>query len=127
MSGGKAGLHESATLNVMRGVDLTAFTPYVALYTAGPTDTTEGTEVVDGGEGYAPLPVSFGAPAGAGPSSMSNDAELVINVPPVEVVAVALKDALAGAVRYFTAIPPVQFGAGDQARFAIGSLIVQEE
>lgn len=123
---GKTATHEAAVLNVMRATTLTAFTGYAALYTANPTDTTGGTEVTGGSYGRAAI--TFGAPTGNSPSSMSNSAEILITMPAATVTGVAICDAsTAGAIRYWVGITSVVFASGDQARFAIGALTVTED
>jgi phosphoribosylformylglycinamidine (FGAM) synthase-like enzyme len=126
MAGGKTSTHEAAVLNVMRATTLTAFTGYASLFSVAPTDTTAGTEVTGGG--YARAAITFGAPTGSGPSSMSNSVEILITMPTISVVAVGIHDAsTAGNLRYFVGITTVAFTSGDQARFAIGALTVTEE
>jgi hypothetical protein len=125
MAGGKTSLHETAVLNVMRATTLTSFAAFVALYTVAPTDTTAGTEVTGGS--YAAASCAFSAPTGSGPTSMVNSAEILISMPTCSVVAVGLKDAVGGALRYFVGITTVAFTSGDQARFAAGSITVTEE
>jgi hypothetical protein len=123
---GKTQTHETAVLNVMRATTLTSYTGYVALYTVTPSDTAGGTEVTGGS--YARAAITFGAPTGSGPSSMTTTAEILITMPTATVVAVAICDAVtAGAIRYWVGITSVAFTSGDQARFAIGALTVTED
>lgn len=124
---GKTQTHEQAVLNVMRATTLTSFSAFVALYTAAPTDTTEGTEVSGGS--YARASVTFSAPSGSAPSTMTNSAEILISMPTATVVAVALHSASSGTgnMKYWVAITSVAFTSGDQARFAASALSVTED
>lgn len=61
---------EEAILNTMRGSNITAFTPYVALFNGDPTDAgTGGTEVTTTIRPAGRVAATFGAPSGG---SMSN-------------------------------------------------------
>jgi hypothetical protein len=120
----KSYAHADSSLNVMRATNYTAFTAWVTLYTVNPTESGGGTEVAGGG--YARASVAFGAPGGT-PRQIANTAELLITMPAATVTGVGVMSASTGGVlKYFTAIPDKVYRAGEQARLAIGALIVQE-
>lgn len=116
---------EEAILNTMRGSNITAFTPYVALFNGDPTDAgTGGTEVTETIRGDGRVAATFGAPSGG---SMSNSAE------------VDFGDAEAGAtVDYFAifdaatdgnmiahgSLTPQVISAGNPVSFPAGNLTI---
>lgn len=100
---------------------------YVALYTAAPTDTAEGTEVSGGG--YARQPITFNAPTGD-PATCANSSEIVFPVATASwgtVVAMALCAAASGTgnqVLWASLMTPKTIDADDQLRFAAGAITV---
>jgi hypothetical protein len=124
---GKSQTHENAVLNVMRGTTLTAFSPYIGLLTAAPTDTTTGTEASGGN--YARQACTFGAPSG-NPASMNNSSAVTWSGVTWSgtVVAWAIYDAVSGgAIRYWLSITSKTVASGDTVQFAGGTLIVTED
>lgn len=123
---GKTQTQENAVLNVLRATNITApANVYVGLFTAAPTDTTGGTEVTGGS--YARQLCGFAAPSG-NPAQIANAADILITMPAATVVAVGIFSASsAGTLLYWVGITSVTFASGDQARFAAGGLIVQED
>jgi len=102
-------------------------TIYVALYTAAPTDTTEGTEVSGGG--YARQPVTFTAPAGD-PRSVSNSANVDFPVATANwgtIVAAALHSASSGTgnmIAWASLVQSKTINTDDQLRFLAGDITV---
>lgn len=97
-------------------------TPYLALYTVAPTDSTAGTEVTGGS--YARKSISFNA-ASAGASTNSANVDFT-GMPACTVVAVAVTDALtAGNILvYGTLTTNKTLDAGDILRVAAGDLSI---
>jgi len=128
---GKSTYQEQAVLNTMNGQAMPAWMPYVALFTAPPSQSSAGTEVIDG-VGYARVAAAFGTPTGADPSSVVNTADVVFGVPtgnwgtPTHF---GLYDAAtSGNLRYWGEIAsPVQITNGQAApSFLAGALVVRE-
>ena len=100
---------------------------YVALYTAAPTDTAEGTEVSGGG--YARQLVTFGAPTG-NPRSISNSANVDFPVATANwgtIVAAALHTAATGTgnmIAWANLAVSKTINSGDQFRFFAGDITV---
>jgi hypothetical protein len=79
------------------------------------------------GGGYARQSVTFGAATG-NPRQMANTNEILADMPTVGVVAVGIMTLVTGgALNYWVGITTVNFTLGDQARFAVGGLTVQED
>lgn len=127
---GKSTTHETAVLNLLRATNITAAANvYAALYSAAPTDAGGGTEIT--GNGYARQLCGFAAPAGT-PRSVSNAADMLYPVQTpaayANVVAVGVMDALTvGTLLYWVGGLNKAFNIGDQAKFAAGALVVQED
>jgi hypothetical protein len=127
---GKKQLHEVAVLNTMRATTLTSWTPYVALYTVAPTDTTQGTEVTGGN--YARQAVTFGTPPAGNPASMSNTVAVSwTNVTwsgTVVAWAICASSTLnADDAKYWLGGISKVVAATDTVQFAIGALTVTED
>lgn len=104
----------------------TAPTPYLALFTAAPTDTGGGTEVSGGS--YARVDVSslFGAAASG---SVANDGEISFPTASASwgtVVAFAIFDASSDGnmLVWGDLTTSKAVGSGDTAKFAIGALVI---
>jgi hypothetical protein len=118
-------LHEAAILNVMRGTTLTAFTPYVGLFTAAPTDAGGGTECSGGN--YARQSITFGAPSGT-PNNVANSGIITFGTVTWTgtVVAWGIFDALTiGNLRYWLAVTGQAVASGNIVQFNSGVLVVQ--
>lgn len=97
-------------------------TPYLALYTVAPTDSTSGTEVTGGS--YARQPVSFNASSSG---SATNDANVdFTGMPTATVVAVAVCDNLTGGniLVYGSLTSSKSVTSGDTLRIASGDLSI---
>jgi hypothetical protein len=127
---GKTTTHEATVLNILRATNVTApANVYVALFSANPTDAGGGTEIT--GNGYARQLCGFGAPAGT-PRQVTNAADILYPVQTpaayATVTGVAIMDALTvGNMLYWVGGLSKTFNIGDQAKFAAGALIVQED
>jgi len=104
----------------------TAPTPYVALYTAAPTDAGGGTEVTGGSYARVNANTLFGV-AAAG--SMANDGEITFPTASASwgtVVAFAILDAAtAGNFLVWGDLTTSKVvGSGDTAKFAVGALVI---
>ncbi len=103
-------------------------TVYVALFTAAPTPTTSGTEVVD--SNYARVAATFGAASGAASSNTGSLAFFGAGAAgsPGTIVAVAIMDAsTSGNVLYFGNLATSKtVNTGDTLSFAIGALTITE-
>jgi hypothetical protein len=128
MAGSKSDYLENKVLDaVLNNTSLVVATPYVALYTVAPTDSTGGTEVTGGS--YARVAGSFGAASGG---SCSNDAAVAFAAPTADwgtVVAFAICDSsTSGNILYWgdlTASRTILNGDGAPS-FAIGTLTITE-
>jgi hypothetical protein len=103
-------------------------THFIALYTVAPTDAGGGTEVSGGG--YARQAVTFGAPSGGSPTSVTNTAQVQFPVATANwgtIVAAAIFTAATGGT--FLGWGPLQtnkaINSGDQAVFNAGDATVQ--
>ena len=121
----KTNFHELAVLNTARGTNLTAWTPYVALFTAV-TDAEAGTvtEVA-----VTRILATFGAPAAAG--SMTNSGTVTFAAAGSNLGTVThfgLFDAVSGGnLRYVGALSSsFAYNTGVQPSFAVGALTVSE-
>ena len=122
--------YENNVLNkVFRNTDFThPTTVYVGLYTAAPSDTTEGTEVSGGS--YARQAVTFGAPSG-NPAQIANSSSVSFPVATANwgtVTHVALHSASTGTGNQIAWAPLTTSKAintDDQAVFNAGALTVQ--
>lgn len=97
-------------------------TPYLALYTVAPTDSTSGTEVSGGS--YVRQSVSFNASSSG---SATNDANVdFTGMPTATVVAVAVCDALTGGniLVYGSLASSKSVTSGDTLRIASGDLSI---
>ena len=97
-------------------------TPYLALYTVAPTDSTSGTEVTGGS--YARQAVSFNA---ASSGAATNDANVdFTGMPTATVVAVAVCDADTGGniLVYGSFTSNKSVTSGDTLRIASGDLSI---
>lgn len=127
---GKTTTHETTVLNICRATNVTApANVYVALFSALPTDAGGGTEI--SGNGYARQLCGFSAPAGT-PRQIPNAADILFPVQTpaayATVTGIAIMDALTvGVMLYWADIVDKTFNIGDQAKFAAGSLIIQED
>lgn len=124
---GKTNTHENSVLNVMRGTTLTAFTPYVGLFTVAPSDTTAGTEVTGGN--YARQTVTFNAPT-SNPAYISNSGTVTWSAVTWSgtVVAWGIFDAVSGGnLRYWTTTTSKTVSSGDTVQFGNNALIVTED
>lgn len=115
---------EAALLNeVLRN---TGYTPpatvYLAMYTAAPSDSGGGTEVVGGS--YARQAVTFAAPVG---NTVSNSASLTFtNMPACTVVAIGIFDALTSGNLLFhhTLGTSKTYAAAESVTVSIGDITV---
>lgn len=127
---GKTTTHEATVLNILRATNVTApANVYVGLYSALPTDAGGGTEI--SGNGYARQLCGFAAPAGT-PRSVTNAADILFPVQTpaayATVTGAGVFDAVsAGNLLYWADIVDKSFNIGDQAKFAAGALVVQED
>jgi hypothetical protein len=104
----------------------TAPTPYLALYTAAPTDAGGGTEVSGGSYARVDVSGSFGAASGG---SVTNDAEIAFPEATASwgtVVACAILDAASGGnmIVWADLATNRAVGSGVVARFPIGTLTI---
>ena len=125
-------LEEALLDHVLRNTAYTApATVYVGLLTASATDTGTLTSELSG-DGYARQAATFGAPTqNAGVGEVSNSVEILFPEATgawEEVTHFVVVDAdSAGNVLYHGALDaPRTAGIGDQIRFQVGTLVVQE-
>lgn len=64
MAGSKTNFYEQKILNLLRGDTVSSWTPYIALFTTAPTESSDGTELDL--ENYVRQEVVFGAPTPSG-------------------------------------------------------------
>lgn len=127
---GKTTTHEASVLNVLRATNITApANVYVALFSALPSDAGGGTEIT--GNGYARQLCGFAAPSGT-PRNIANAADILFPVQTpgayATVTGAAIMDAVSGGnMLYWADITDKSFNIGDQAKFAAGALVVQED
>lgn len=97
-------------------------TPYLALYTVAPTDSTSGTEATGGS--YARQSISFNA-ASAGAATNDGDVDFT-GMPACTIVAVAVTDSLSGGniLVYGGLTANKTLDAGDILRVASGDLSI---
>lgn len=125
----KVNAYENDVLNVMRGVSLTAWTPYAGLIVTN-TDPEAPTVTECTGTGYARVAVTFGAPSPAG--TIANSAEVDYGTAGAgdwnTIVAVGLWSAASGgSPRYVIPLTVSKTPAsGDPVKFPVGSLVVSE-
>lgn len=129
---GKTDSHSDGVLNTARGSALAAWTPYVGLLSAAPSDTTAGTEIAGGG--YARQAITFGAPANATPGRVVANTNVITFGPAtgadwLNAQWFAFYDAAtAGAIRYWALLDVAKLVAlGDSASFAAGTLTMKED
>ena len=129
---GKSQSHTDAVLNVLRGSDLTGVAPYVGLFSVAPADdNSAGTELV--GLGYAPQPITFGAPVtDAGNVRKVSNANLIQYGPAIldwpQAVAFGVFASVAGALLYWDVLPtPKTVQQDDYGQFVVGTLVVKED
>jgi len=102
--------------------DITAGTPYLALYTSNPTAADTGTEVSGGL--YARQAITFGAPSG---SSMSNNATITFTgVPGGTITHWGIRTAsTGGTLRVYGALTSnVVSETGDNVIFSPGDIVI---
>lgn len=124
-------LEEALLDHVLNNVAYTSpTTVYVGLFSTATADDGTGTELT--GNAYARQSVSFGAAAqNAGPAEVSNDVEILFPEATgawSQATHFAIFDAVtAGNMLYHGALDTARTaGVGDQIRFQVGTLVVQE-
>ncbi len=132
MPAGKTTSQSDQVLNLMRGSNATAFTPYVGLLSTAPAnDGATGTELT--GNGYARQAVTFGAPAddsGAGRKVSNTN---VVRFGPatsnwLAAVAFGIYDAeTGGTLRYWSTITSVTVNNTASLEVAVAQLNVGED
>lgn len=129
MAGSKTNAHSDSVLNVLRGSNITApANIYIALFTAAPGEAGGGTEVTGGS--YARQVITFAAPSGGNPRSISNTAQ--IDFPAAtgtwgDIIGWALFDASsAGNMLYYGDVTSKNIAITDIYRFAAGAVVVTE-
>lgn len=130
MAGSKTDNYETKVLNTMRGTSLSAWTPYLALFTTAPTETTGGVEVSL--LSYARQAITFGAPADNGVYKEVASTGTIL-FPSMDgsgesVVAIGYFDALTGGeLRYYDdAITPITINASTIIKVSTGGLKIRE-
>lgn len=132
MPAGKTNTYSDSVLNLLRGTNVTAFSPFVGLLSVAPADDdATGTELT--GNGYARQAVTFGAPAveGTGGRKVSNTA--VVRFGPATAnwsaaVAFGIYDAsTSGNLRYWGTMTSVTVVNNSSLEIAIGDLSVVED
>lgn len=93
-------------------------TVYVALFTAGPSDSSSGTEVTGGS--YARQAVTFAAPSSG--SSASSSSVTFTNMPAASIVGAALMDAATGGNVLFWVATTRTTTAGENLYLAVGGV-----
>lgn len=124
MAGGMTDYTENGILNLMRGTGLTAYTAYLALFTATPSDIGGGTEVT--GTGYARQSVTFAAPVSG---AMATSADVVFPVAGSAwgtITHHAIFDALTGGnmIYYGPLAAAKVIAGGEQLKFLAGALTI---
>ncbi len=122
---------EAAILNeTLRNTNLAAIaTPYVALYTASPTDADSGTEVVTAGpSAYTRQAATFGAPSGGASTTTADITFPVATADWGTVTHIGIRDAAtgsAGNLLYWGQLDtPKTISTGDQFKILAGNLTV---
>lgn len=131
MAGSKTDFYESAILNLMRGEDLLAWTPYVALFTEPVSENSTTTELdIDG---YVRQQVAFGAPVSEGEYSQVSSSSTV-SFPLMtgngeQVVAIGYFDSLTeGNLKYYdNDITPITIDGRTIVEMAAGELKIKEK
>lgn len=130
----KTDLAEADILRLFTGQATTTFTttpitPYIALFTAAPSETGGGTEA--SGNAYARQAATFGAPTGTAPTSVANSGAVVFPAATpagYTLLGAALMTLVtAGAMLRWQAISSLALGIGDQANFAVGAITFTED
>lgn len=125
---------EAETLKLFTGQATSIFTttpitPYIALYTAAPSETGGGTE--QSGSSYARTAAAFGAPTGTSPTSCANNAACTfpaVTSSGYTILGVSLMTAVsAGSMLRWQSISSLALSVGDQANFAIGAITFTED
>ncbi len=132
---GKTHSHSDTVLNLMRGQNASAFTPWVGLFTTAPAnDGASGTEV--SGNGYARQSVTLSAPAtGTGNARRCTNSNQITFGPATgtwgTIVAFGIWDAsTGGTLRYWDNLPSEHqksYVANDSMVIAAGELSVSED
>lgn len=124
----KTDAYENAVINLMRDIDLAAWTPYAALLTAAP-DAEAGTLTEIAGTGYARHAVTLAAPANG---ATSNSAAVDFGTAGSNwgtATHVALYDAaIGGEAKYVIPLAQAKLiSTNDPVSFAIGALQIAEQ
>jgi hypothetical protein len=125
----KTDVAEADTLNFFGGRATTIFTstpitPFVALFTAAPSETGGGTEV--SGSSYARTAAAFSAPSGTAPTTMVNSG--AVTTTGYTLLGVAeMTASSAGSMLRWSAITSLALAVGDQANIAAGALSLTED
>lgn len=124
----KSNYMEDGVLNTMRGSALAAWTPYLALSTANPTEDGSGIAEPSGGA-YARQAVTMGAPSGgiSATSGATNFPQATLSWGAI--THVAIFDAVSGGnMRYYGALETSKtVAATDTLVFDAGALTIQEQ
>lgn len=130
----KTDVAEADILKLFTGQATTIFTttpitPYIALFTAAPSETGGGTEA--SGNAYARQSATFGAPTGTAPTTVANSGAVVFPAASpagYTLLGAALMTAVtSGSMLRWQAISSLALGIGDQANFAIGAITFTED
>ena len=137
MAGSKSDVYEVDVLKAATGqtttiLVTTPITPYLALFTVAPTDSTAGTEVSGGSYARVSSAGKWAAPASGSPSSVSNNATITFPTATGSwgtVVSVGIFDALSGGNRTYYAdlTASKTIGSGDIANFTSGQITLTED
>jgi hypothetical protein len=132
MPAGKTNSYSDSVLNLLRGSNVTAFSPYVGLMSVAPTDdNSTGTEL--SGSGYSRQSITFGAPADEGTGGRKVSNTNVIRFGPASAnwsaaVAFGIYDAASsGNLRYWGTMTTVTVVSSSSLEIAIGDLSVVED
>lgn len=130
----KTDVAEADTLNLFGGRATTIFTstpitPFIALFTAAPSETGGGTEA--SGNAYARTAAAFSAPSGTAPTGMVNSGAVTFPAASpagYTLLGVALMTLVtAGSMLRWSAITSLALAIGDQANFAAGQISFTED
>ena len=140
MAGSKSDAYEAIALKLatgqahgLAGLTGTLAGPYLALYTAAPSDSAAGTEVTGGAYARANTNGLWATPSGSSPTTVSNNATITFPTATASwgtIVAFALFDASTGGNRLYwgdLTDATKAVASGDTASFASGAITLTED
>lgn len=130
----KTDLAEADILRLFGGIATTTFTttpitPFIALFTAAPSETGGGTE--QSGSSYARTAAAFSAPSGTAPTTMVNSGAVTfpaVTTSGYTILGVAEMTLVsAGSMLRWSSVSSLALAVGDQANFAAGAISFTED